>query len=99
MNPSAELLFWAFNIIFLMWFFLWLLFRHPLQLLAMLVLLAQMIDSNHYQYGYYQAASKRLHQPSNHSTRMQKKLSRMTGAARPIRPLAIKAVAAVDLQA
>jgi hypothetical protein len=47
MNPSTELLFWAFNIIFLMWFFLWLLFRHTLQLLAMLVLLAQMIDSNH----------------------------------------------------
>lgn len=47
MNLTAELLFWAFNIIFLMWLFLWLLFRHPLQLLAMLALLAQMIDSNH----------------------------------------------------
>lgn len=47
MNPSAELLFWAFNITFSMWFFLWLLFRHPLQFLAMLAFLALMIGSNH----------------------------------------------------
>lgn len=45
MNFISEQLFWTLNIIFLGWLFLWLLFRHPLQLLAVLELLRLMIDN------------------------------------------------------
>jgi hypothetical protein len=38
MPPSADLLFWMLTMAFLLWFFLWIHVRYPLQLLVLIEL-------------------------------------------------------------
>lgn len=38
MTPSADLLFWMLTMAFLLWFFLWIHVRYPLQLLVLIEL-------------------------------------------------------------